>query len=313
MFGFKRLCCFVVVCVTFEVNANAQCSKPNTYPNVILAPQYSQENNFPTGAMVAYECVTGYIRMSGMKNSTCQDGKWSSLTLKCQKKSCGSPLDIINGRYNISEGTDFGAMIYAICNEGYILANQIEYRTCKEDGWDNHDPVCEAVNCGEPPTVLNGMPSRISDIRYQESVEYSCTKSYTLIGSSLITCSANGSFTPAPPNCSVVWCHEPSIANSRRLQGSPPYGYESFVVYECMKGYKMTGEGQLICDVNGWTPGIPTCSKVQPTTWKTPATSTTPTPRSTVHGSRGKGANITPHALSVAIGLLFPAILELFL
>ncbi|XP_023690841.2 membrane cofactor protein-like isoform X2 [Paramormyrops kingsleyae] len=325
MFGFKRLfygiCCFVFVCVTFEVNANGQCSKPNTYPNVILAPQYSQENNFRNGTKVTYECILGYIPTSGSKSSTCQDGKWSNLTLECQKKPCGSPPDIINGRYNTSEGTDFGATIYAICNEGYVLANQNKYRICEVSGWTGHNPVCEAVNCGEPPSILNGMPDKDSDIRYQEAVEYTCNNdSYTLIGPSIIMCAADGNFIPAPPNCTVVRCPEPFIANSKRVQGSPPYKYESFVVFECKKGYKMTGADRLTCDVNGWTPSFPTCSEVNPTTWKTtPAISTTPTPQSTVHVSqppttrkvttsktavttrgtthvsRGKGANITPH------------------
>lgn len=53
-----------------------------------------------------------------------------------------------------------------------------------------------------------------------------------------------------------VECAEPTVANSEWISGSrPPYKHQAAVTYACYTGYKMEGDGTMICGLNGqWTP-----------------------------------------------------------
>lgn len=59
------------------------------------------------------------------------------------------------------------------------------------------------VKCGKPPNIVNGGPVVPPDDTYDYGnvVQYDCEKDYTLVGTKYITCSENGEFQPAPPEC----------------------------------------------------------------------------------------------------------------
>ncbi|XP_053338711.1 membrane cofactor protein-like isoform X2 [Clarias gariepinus] len=241
-----------------------QCGRPSVGENMVIINDVSNQT-FTNGSTITFKCSTGYVPVisSASKTITCVGTEWTKLDLNCTKKSCGSLSEIPNGKYTYPDGNLFGATAVAECNEGYLLVGQ-KTRNCRENGWDGRDPVCEAVKCEPPPTIQNGTYDPIEEFyNYNQAVTYSCSKGYTLVGESTITCLANGSF-PSPPQCLFVKCETPNITNAIRVEGkSPPYGYKDFVRYECNTGYTMEGTGYLVCDLNGWNPPPPKCITVK--------------------------------------------------
>lgn len=243
----------------------AQCERPSVGENRVMVENLGQQT-FLDGETVTYKCSTGYriVDHTASRTITCVGTMWTNLELTCTKKSCGALPDFPNGRYDYPDGILFGAKAIAQCNQGYFLIGK-ETRNCLDSGWDGRDPECEVVKCAPPPNIQNGRFEPLNEVYdYSQAVIYSCHRDYTLIGESLLSCSDNGTFHPAPPQCLLVVCDAPVIENAVRVEGKrPPYGYKNVVRYECVQGYKMNGSGSLVCEENGWNPPPPTCIGVK--------------------------------------------------
>nr|XP_046200295.1 C4b-binding protein alpha chain-like isoform X4 [Oncorhynchus gorbuscha] len=236
------------------------CTKPIGGPNMVLSDAFITQETFVDGANVTFQCAIGYASTGWSPSVICTAGVWSEVKLKCERKSCGSPGEVTNGQFNISEGVLFGDQVVATCNTGYVLVGS-GVRTCMDGGWDGRVPVCEVVKCGKPPNIVNGGPVVSPDdtYNYGSVVPYDCEKNYTLVGAKSITCSENGEFQPAPPECKMVSCPNPVVENGVRIDGRPPYTYMSFVKYMCNAGYEMEGQASLTCEIEGWSAPYPTC------------------------------------------------------
>ncbi|KAK9954204.1 hypothetical protein ABG768_016298, partial [Culter alburnus] len=241
----------------------AQCTQPSFEPkNVILSGSSLSTNSFPNGSTVTFECIIGHkpVNSKASKSVTCMGNQWTNLELTCTRKSCGSLPDFHNGRY---EGTGilFGDKMTAVCNTGYMLAGQIKDRWCRDQGWDGRDPVCEVVKCEAPPTIENGQLDEEpkDNYDYSEAVSYKCNNGLSLIGSSTLYCSDDGTFKPDPPKCSDG-CPKPEIPHAERIGGkSPPYKLGHFIDLKCDEGYTMKGDYHIVCSAQGWKPDPPKC------------------------------------------------------
>ncbi|XP_060793447.1 complement factor H-like isoform X2 [Neoarius graeffei] len=260
-----RYIVIISVLLMMAVNVQAQCGKPAVGENMILIDGLDQQT-FPNGSSVKVKCSIGYIpeRASASRSMTCTGTQWSDLALQCKKRSCGNPGEIPNGKYLFPEGILFGATITAQCNEGYRLIGTRATRNCRESGWDGRNPTCEVVKCEKPPTISGGVfEPDLDAYDYGEGVTYHCNRGLDLIGSSVISCSGDGTFQPLPPQCRDVSCERLVIPNSSRIGGkSPPYKYNNFVQYQCDEGYRMEGSGYLTCKENGWDPPPPRCIEI---------------------------------------------------
>ncbi|XP_052341040.1 C4b-binding protein alpha chain-like isoform X2 [Oncorhynchus keta] len=267
------------------------CTKPIGGPNMVLSDAFITQETFVDGAKVTFQCAIGYASTGRSPPVTCTAGVWSEVKLKCERKSCGSPGEVMNGQFNISEGVLFGDQVVATCNTGYVLVGS-GVRTCMDGGWDGRVPVCEVVKCGKPPNIVNGGPVVPPDDTYDYGsvVQYACEKDYTLVGAKSITCSENGEFQPAPPECKMVSCPNPVVENGVRIDGRPPYTYMSFVTYRCNTGYEMEGQASLTCEIEGWSAPYPTC-KALLTTTKPPTTKKT-----TIQDRVPRPTDLTPKA-----------------
>uniref|UniRef100_A0A8K9V2N7 Sushi domain-containing protein n=1 Tax=Oncorhynchus mykiss TaxID=8022 RepID=A0A8K9V2N7_ONCMY len=179
-----------------------------------------------------------------------------------QGKSCGSPGEVMNGRYDLTEGVEFGARVTAQCDKGhYIVGSKV--RNCMASGWSGRVAICEVVKCGAPPVVANGslLYRAEESYAYREVVEYQCDRQLTLDGPRFLHCSETGQFEPNPPKCIDITCPTPNIDKAFRVEGRmPPYKYKSFIRYECEKGYEMEGESGLTCEIDSrWSASYPTC------------------------------------------------------
>ncbi|XP_064877162.1 sushi, von Willebrand factor type A, EGF and pentraxin domain-containing protein 1-like [Oncorhynchus nerka] len=267
------------------------CTKPIGGPNMVLSDAFITQETFVDGAKVTFQCAIGYASTGWSPPVTCTAGVWSEVKLKCERKSCGSPGEVTNGQFNLSEGVLFGDQVVATCNTGYVLVGS-GVRTCMAGGWDGRVPVCEVVKCGKPPNIVNGGPVVPPDDTYDYGsvVQYDCEKDYTLVGTKSITCSENGEFQPAPPECKMVSCPNPVVENGVRIDGRPPYTYMSFVTYRCNAGYEMEGKASLTCEIEGWSAPYPTCKALLTTT------KPTTTKRTTIQDRVPRPTDLTPKA-----------------
>ncbi|KAK6308312.1 hypothetical protein J4Q44_G00215830 [Coregonus suidteri] len=294
------------------------CTKPIGGPNMVLSNDFILQETFVDGAKVTFDCAIGYVRAGGSRTVTCTAGVWSEVKLICERKSCGSPGEVINGDFDLSGGIEFGDKVVATCNTGYMLVGS-GVRTCMDGGWDGRVPVCEVVKCGKPPTIVNGGPVVPPEetYNYGDVVQYDCEKDYTLVGTKSIVCSENGEFQPAPPECKMVSCPPPVIENAVLIEGHPPHTYKSFVTYKCNAGYEMDGQATLTCEIEGWSALFPTCRALLTTT-KPPTTTTAAatTKRTTVLDRVPDPTHTTPdpnnNAGKIAggvVGVLVPSLL----
>ncbi|XP_034774772.2 C4b-binding protein alpha chain-like [Acipenser ruthenus] len=191
---------------------------------------------------------------------------WSALTLKCERKSCGFPGEILNGNFHSGGGHLFGDEVYAECNEGYQLVGR-GTRRCYADGWDGQVPLCKIVKCSDPPEIEDGeimnLPS--GNVVYSTVILYRCKKG-VLIGNKELVCTAQGNYSSKPPQCEEFpLCPNPKLENGRKEAGfGPIYKYNDVVSFACNHGYILNGSSWFItCKENGkWFPFIPKCDIV---------------------------------------------------
>ena len=58
-----------------------------------------------------------------------------------------------------------------------------------------------AVECGDPGKATNGEQIVKKGYVYGGSVKFDCDKNYTLVGTDVIYCQANGSWSSSIPRC----------------------------------------------------------------------------------------------------------------
>lgn len=251
---------YILICT----HVRGECTLPSFESrNVTISGYYSPDHTFPNGSALTFECLSGHtpVVSRAPKSITCTGGQWTNLELSCKKKSCGSPPEFVNGRYEIT-GILFGDTIIPICNPGYMLVGYgLKQRVCRDGGWDGRDPTCEVVKCEAPPSIENGhlLDEPLESYEHSQVVTYRCNSGFSLNGSSNLHCSDDGTFKPEPPKC-LDGCPKPDISHSVRTGGrSPPYKIGHFVEYGCEDLYTLKGEREITCTAEGWSPEPPKC------------------------------------------------------
>ncbi|XP_053173309.1 regulator of complement activation group 2 gene 1 isoform X2 [Scomber japonicus] len=187
-------------CLGLAITAQDQdCSRPVGGPNTVLT---DNRETYPTGTTVTFECETGYITAGGNPRITCTDGTWSPLSLKCERRNCGSAGEVENGQVDYPEGTEFGDKLVVHCNTGFALVGRQEI-ICGSQGWMDRLPVCEEVDCLDPriPNSEFVQGSRPPH-GYKATVTFECKPGYTMEGSDTLTCQINSQWSPGLPKCS---------------------------------------------------------------------------------------------------------------
>ncbi|KAG7226749.1 hypothetical protein INR49_014098 [Caranx melampygus] len=185
----------------FVLKAAANCPKPEGKENVVLTSQSLLKNEFPEGTVVTLECVHGHLIESGSDEMTCISGRWTEPELKCKKKDCGPPKSQPNMKFDLRNGTLFGAVMNVSCDKGYEISG-MTFRQCLGDRWSGFSK-CDIVVCEELPQVANGMTlwDSLDDPEYGEDIKFACKDGYTLIGHPSIMCSETGGYDREPPTC----------------------------------------------------------------------------------------------------------------
>ncbi|XP_022533297.2 CUB and sushi domain-containing protein 3 [Astyanax mexicanus] len=236
------------------------CDRFPHYPSAQPREEYLSMREFESGATVRFTCAYGYRSIGGSSSIRCENGRWTPLQMRCEKKRCGSAGEIQNGRFQYT-GVSFGDTATAECDEGYILFGS-GVRLCRGNGWSGRTPVCEIVYCPVPPEVPGAeMSEHIEEpVRFRHSVSYRCLSGF-LIGARDIYCRENGTWSAPPPQCREISCPIPSVPFGSRASGFRPRYYPQHTVrITCNPGYKIQGSEWITCGTNGnWTPQLPKC------------------------------------------------------
>ncbi|CAH3174212.1 unnamed protein product, partial [Porites evermanni] len=128
---------------------------------------------------------------------------WSSPRPRCVA-NCRSPADINHG-LKIGDNYKHGKTVRYSCNAGFTLEGEAEV-TCEEGTWNTDTPKCKAVECGNPGKPTNGRQIVRKGYVYGGSVKFVCDKNYTLVGTDVIYCQANRSWSSSVPRC-LGKCH----------------------------------------------------------------------------------------------------------
>ncbi|KAF5916756.1 hypothetical protein HPG69_005551, partial [Diceros bicornis minor] len=92
-----------------------QCKAPEWFP-FARPTTLSEENEFPIGTSLKYECRPGYYRREF--SITClENSVWSSPKDVCKRKSCGTPPEPKNGKMVTNGDIQFGSTVNYLCNE----------------------------------------------------------------------------------------------------------------------------------------------------------------------------------------------------
>ncbi|XP_038397942.1 complement decay-accelerating factor isoform X3 [Canis lupus familiaris] len=189
---------------------NRSCDVPTRLLFATLKKSFSQQNYFPEGSVVEYECRPGYRRDYSLSEKlTClKNFKWSKPDEFCKKKSCPNPGGLRHGHVTIPNDILFGSSISFSCNVGYRLVGAISSYCVLADNsveWSDPLPECQEIFCPDPPEISNGL---IYDPQktyvYLQSVKYKCKIGFTLIGENSIYCTVKddqGEWSGPPPEC----------------------------------------------------------------------------------------------------------------
>ncbi|XP_017163010.1 CUB and sushi domain-containing protein 3-like isoform X2 [Poecilia reticulata] len=277
------------------------CGHPGSPPNGMLTGE-----KFTFGSTVRYSCLGGR-QLKGESSRMCQlNGMWSSPMPFCSGDIAGSCGDPGIPSHGSREQTDFRirSKVYFTCSEGYELIGSAE-RMCFPNGtWSGTQPFCKPTQCGNPGTPSNGRVFRLDGTTFSHSVIYSCMDGYLLTGATTRLCQANGTWSGAQPNCTMINCGDPGIpANGLRYGEDFTIGQN--VSFQCQPGYRMEEDGSpmRMCTQNGtWGGNMPICTAV-----------TCPTPvaisNGVLQGSDFEWGSSVSYSCSPGYELSFPAIL----
>ncbi|XP_010176981.1 PREDICTED: complement component receptor 1-like protein [Mesitornis unicolor] len=232
---------------------------------------------FRPNTVVEYVCRPGYVRRTESRNTlVCgRNNRWHGSEEMCIPKTCIYPGEPANGRLVLAEKFTFGSF-YFTCNAGYRLVGNSQIQCVLKNGavtWDREIPICEPIPCSPPPEIANGEHNGAGKelFEYGTSVTYRChtvrrgERPFSLVGDASIFCTTtdgiNGVWSRPAPECKVVHCEQPSVANGKLLSGyRAEYSYRDTVVLDCAFRYTMNGSDASTCNKNGhWDPPLPRC------------------------------------------------------
>ncbi|TKS70023.1 CUB and sushi domain-containing protein 1 [Collichthys lucidus] len=226
-------------------------------------------NQYTVGSQVTYHCNHGYHIDSGAPlTAVClEDGSWSNVASapRCLPIHCpsidGTLSDHMTYRLLSGRLAEFGSMVMLECSTGYYLG--VGHRTlrCLANGtWEGSDDpaTCKIISCGELPSPPFG--TKLGTLTtFGATAIFMCNHGYTLVGSHVRECGANGLWSGAETRCLAGHCDSPDPIVNGHISGDGS-SYRDTVVYQCMLGYRLIGTSVRICQQDHrWSGTTPVC------------------------------------------------------
>ncbi|XP_043356551.1 complement decay-accelerating factor-like [Dermochelys coriacea] len=201
------------VCSDAEAASSKQgrCGAPPRLSFAELQDEFKTQM-YLSGTTVSYNCLPGYRRVpEELPTLLCKrESVWSEPKEFCQRKSCGHPGDLVNGKIHITDLL-FGSDITFSCDKGFRLVGHDTSRCVTEGArvtWNHEIPFCE-VGCQKPEVQNGSMVNALDEkmwYRVNETLPFKCSPGYQFSSHSQlpatdrfsITCLADGSWTALP-------------------------------------------------------------------------------------------------------------------
>uniref|UniRef100_G3SQQ0 CUB and Sushi multiple domains 1 n=1 Tax=Loxodonta africana TaxID=9785 RepID=G3SQQ0_LOXAF len=225
-------------------------------------------NEFTLDSKLIYECNEGFkLEASQQATAVCQeDGLWSNKGKPptCKPVTCPS-LEaqlsehiiwrLVSGSLN-----EYGAQVVLSCSPGYYLEGR-RLVQCQANGtWSimEERPRCKVISCGSLSFPPNG--NKIGTLTiYGATAIFTCNTGYTLVGSHVRECLANGLWSGTETRCLAGHCGSPDPVVNGHISGDG-FSYRDTVVYQCNPGFRLVGTSVRIClQDHKWSGQTPVC------------------------------------------------------
>ncbi|XP_036921305.1 seizure 6-like protein 2 isoform X5 [Sturnira hondurensis] len=118
-----------------------------------------------------------------------------------------------------------------------------------------------------PPPEWGWRTASHGDLIRGTVLTYQCEPGYELLGSDILTCQWDLSWSAAPPACQkIMTCADPGeITNGHRTTSDAGFPVGSHVQYRCLSGYSLEGAAVLTCysrdtGTPKWSDRVPKCA-----------------------------------------------------
>ncbi|NXK89838.1 C4BPA protein, partial [Formicarius rufipectus] len=198
------------------------------------------------GSAATFSCQEGY-RLLGRNQISCviknEGVDWDAEVPFCELIPCDSPPSIANGHHTEGDYVYQTAVTYRCDDvpEGTdpfsLIGSDTIYCTADEHSngvWSGPPPQCRVVKCKDPE-VKNG--KKISGFGhsyvYKNSVQFECNPGYFMVGSDIIICEENSTWSPPEPTCKKGDCDAPEVTNGAVIRVKSVYGVGESVQIKC--------------------------------------------------------------------------------
>ncbi|XP_015755016.1 PREDICTED: sushi, von Willebrand factor type A, EGF and pentraxin domain-containing protein 1-like isoform X3 [Acropora digitifera] len=194
--------------------------------------------------LLRFECEEGFT-LNGSPVRNCRaNGTWSGEDTFCQANDCG-PLPVpVNGTLS-GNATTYPHKISFNCDVGFILHGS-SIRQCQPNQqWSGNGTFCEPVDCGAIDVPINGSLKGSKTV-FPNSIQFACDSGFTLWGSTVRTCQANGTWDGIETHCDANDCGPLQIPSNGTLTGNLTT-YPNKVIFTCNEGFILYGSSQRYC------------------------------------------------------------------
>ncbi|KAJ8250433.1 hypothetical protein COCON_G00223550 [Conger conger] len=223
---------------------------------------------YTVGSKVHYQCNEGYrMESSRSMSAVCQgDGSWSDTAHppRCLPIQCPSIDTLLseNMVWRLISGSlnEFGAQIMLTCTPGFYLGGRRIIKCLANGTWNGIEEksTCKIISCGDLPSPPNG--NKIGTLStFGATAIFTCNTGYTLSGSHVRECGANGLWNGVETKCLAGHCGSPDPITNGHISGDG-FSYRDTVVYQCNLGFRLIGTSVRICQQDHkWSGHAPVC------------------------------------------------------
>ncbi|XP_049337518.1 CUB and sushi domain-containing protein 1 isoform X2 [Astyanax mexicanus] len=223
---------------------------------------------YTVGSNVQYQCDEGYQPESAaLLSAVClEDGTWSNAArpTQCLPVQCPNIESMLSEHmvWRLISGSlnELGAQVMLSCTPGYYLGGRRTIKCLPNATWGGLEEKssCKIISCGELPSPPNGKKMGTLTT-FGATAIFMCNTGYTLVGSHVRECQANGLWSGVDTKCLAGHCDSPDPITNGHISGDGS-SYRDTVVYQCNLGFRLIGTSVRICQQDHrWSGQAPVC------------------------------------------------------
>ncbi|XP_045562735.1 sushi domain-containing protein 1 isoform X14 [Salmo salar] len=181
----------------------------------------------------------------------------------CKAIDCGQPPSALNAVQLSATGTRYGSVATFGCSEGFFWKSGENSSVCgAESVWKGPSLVCEAIDCGQPPSALNAVQLSATGTRYGSVATFGCSEGFFWkSGENSSVCGAESVWKGPSLVCEATCGPAPALVNTEVVLQNT-----SVVFHRCLEGFhSWRGRNTSVCDITGkWQAATMRCREIKP-------------------------------------------------